>query len=174
MSGIKLVFLMAILVAGALGGWLPLRGRRPGGEFLSRGNALAAGIFLSAGFMHLLPEAAEDWRDLTGHAEWAYGLAALGFLAILAAEHFLLPEPAHEAVHAPSEERFRTLTQARGGAAAYAVLAALSLHSLLAGLALGAQPELRDATLLFVAILAHKSFAGFALGVSLARSPMPH
>ena len=50
------------------------------------------------------------------------------------------------------------------------VLAALSVHSLLAGLALGAEASLASAWVLFFAIFAHKSTAGFALGVSLMRS----
>lgn len=171
MPGIKLVFLLAILAAGALGGWLPLRRPLASGGLLSRGNAFAAGVFLGAGWMHMLPEAARDWRDLTGHAEWAFGLAALGFLIMLAAEHVLLPESAHALVHAPSSERFRALPRLeRGSRAAYAVLVALSVHAILEGLALGAEPALADATVLFVAIFAHKLFAGFALGISLARS----
>ena len=52
----------------------------------------------------------------------------------------------------------------------YAILTALSIHSLLEGLALGAQRDLRSALVIFAAILAHKSMEGFALGVSLARS----
>jgi zinc transporter 1/2/3 len=52
-------------------------------------------------------------------------------------------------------------------------LTALSIHSLLAGLALGAQPDLAGALVIFGAVVAHKSIAGFALGVSLARSAMP-
>ena len=43
---------------------------------------------------------------------------------------------------------------------------------ILAGLALGAVPELAGALVIFLAILAHKTTAGFALGVSLVRNPM--
>lgn len=171
MPGIKLVFLMAILAAGAVGGMLPLRRPVTSSALLSRGNALVAGIFLGAGWMHMLPEAAHDWRALTGNAEWAFGLAALGFLIMLASEHVLLPESAHALVHAPSSERFQALPrQERGSRAAYAVLVALSVHAILEGLALGAEPALADASVLFVAIFAHKLIAGFALGMSLARS----
>jgi len=42
-----------------------------------------------------------------------------------------------------------------------------------AGLALGAQPELGGALIIFLAIMAHKSTAGFALGVSLVRNGIP-
>jgi zinc transporter 1/2/3 len=53
------------------------------------------------------------------------------------------------------------------------VLVALSVHAILEGLALGAQPAFAEATVLFVAIFAHKLMAGFALGTSLARSAIP-
>ena len=46
------------------------------------------------------------------------------------------------------------------------------MHSFLAGLTLGAEPELAGALVIFIAILAHKTTAGFALGVSLVRNTM--
>jgi zinc transporter 1/2/3 len=169
----QLVFLLAILAASAVGGVLPLLRRFEAGPLLSRGNALAAGVFLGAGWLHMLPEAADDWSALTGDPEWAFALAAVGFLLMLASEHVLLPEGAHDLIHAPSSERFHSLERMeRKGRAALTVLFALSVHALLAGLALGSAPRLPDALVLFVAILAHKTMEGFALGVSLARSPM--
>lgn len=173
MPAIKLVFLLAILAAGAVGGALPLLRQFASHRLLTRGNALAAGIFLGAGWMHMLPEAAKDWRALTGSPEWAFVLAAVGFLVMLAAEHVLLPENAHALVHAPSSDRFGDLAgQERSNRAAYAVGVALSVHAILEGLALGAEPALPSASVLFVAIFAHKLMAGFALGASLARSAM--
>ena len=104
----------------------------------------------------------------------AFALAAAAILLLLLVEHVLLPESAHQMVHAPSGERFAHLEQGgRVGTAAYAVLTALSVHSFLAGLALGAQPQLAAAMVIFLAIVAHKSTAGFALGVSLVRTGTP-
>src|SRR5262249_12620383 len=85
-------------------------------------------------------------------------------------EHVLPPEAAHHALHAPSADRFGAHRAGESASAAYAILTALSIHSLLEGLALGAQRELGSALVIFAAILAHKSMEGFALGVSLARS----
>jgi len=77
-------------------------------------------------------------------------------------------------MHAPSSERFALLPpNGAAGLTAYSVLVALSAHSFLAGLALGAEPEFADAVVLAIAILMHKSLGGFALGVSLVRYPMP-
>lgn len=51
----------------------------------------------------------------------------------------------------------------------YLLLLTLSVHSVIAGMALGAQPSLAGFLVILIAILAHKSAAGFALGVSLHR-----
>jgi zinc transporter 1/2/3 len=180
---IKLALLVAILFVGAAGAALPLlrRGAVSSDRLLGLGNAFAAGVFLAAGLVHMIPEADRTWSDLGQHSPLAFILAALAFALMLLVEHVLLPEHAHEEVHAPPGERFARLARQglSGGGdgheamSAYAVLTALSIHSLLAGLALGAEPELSQALVISLAIIAHKSAAGFALGVSLARSPLP-
>lgn len=176
MFGLKLAFLVAILAMGALGGAIPLwRRDAPGqGRFLGWGNAFAAGVFLGAGWIHLLPDASALWRELGFDYPMAMLLAVVGFVSMLLFEHVLVPESAHEVVHAPSNERFAHLRDnGRSAFTAYAVLTVLSVHSFLAGLALGAQPELTGAFVIFLAIVAHKSTGGFALGVSLVRHRMP-
>ena len=173
MIGIKLALLAAVLAAGAVGGAIPLsRGKgAAGGRLLGWGNALAAGIFLGAGFIHMLPDASEAWEALGWHYPIAFLLAAGGFVLMLLIEHVLMPETAHEMMHAPAGDPFPHRPE-QGGLAAYAALTALSIHSFLAGLTLGAEPELAGALVIFVAILAHKTTAGFALGVSLVRNPL--
>lgn len=176
MFGIKVAFLLAILAMGALGGAIPLwrREAEEPGRFLGWGNAFAAGVFLGAGWIHLLPEASELWRGLGFEYPMATLLAVCGFVTMLLVEHVLVPESAHEVVHAPSSERFAHLRDnGRSAVTAYAVLTVLSVHSFLAGLALGAQPALTGAFVIFLAIVAHKSTGGFALGVSLVRHRMP-
>ena len=173
MFGIKLALLFAILVAGAIGSALPLlrRGTKQNDRILGWGNAFAAGVFLAAGLIHMLPDADQTWTSLGWDYPIAFALAAFAFTLMLLVEHVLLPEQAHQEVHAPSGERFAE--HHHDTLSAYAVLTALSIHSVLAGLALGAQPELARALVISLAIVAHKSAAGFALGVSLARSPLP-
>jgi len=173
--GIKLALLLVILVAGTAGGAMPLlrRGEALHDRILGWGNSFAAGVFLSAGLVHMIPDADAIWSALGWSYPMAFAMAALAFVFMLLVEHVLLPESAHREVHAPSGERFARLAEQHQGAlAAYAVLIALSIHSLLAGLALGAQPDLGGALVIFAAIVAHKSAAGFALGVSLARSSL--
>ena len=176
MLGLKLTLLLVILAAGAAGAALPLlrRDALQRDRLLGWGNSFAAGVFLASGLVHMLPDADSIWSRLGWSYPMAFALAALAFVFMLLVEHVLLPEHAHREVHAPSGERFAAIAEHHGGAlAAYAVLTALSIHSLLAGLALGAQPEVKRALIIFVAIIAHKSAAGFALGVSLARSSLP-
>jgi len=173
--GIKLALLFTILVAGAIGSALPLlrRGTKQNDRILGWGNAFAAGVFLAAGLIHMLPDADQTWTSLGWDYPIAFALAAFAFTLMLLVEHVLLPEQAHQEVHAPSGERFAHIAeQHHDTLSAYAVLTALSIHSVLAGLALGAQPELARALVISLAIIAHKSAAGFALGVSLARSPL--
>ncbi len=53
--------------------------------------------------------------------------------------------------------------------APYVLALVLSVHSIIAGIALGAESSAITSAAPFIAILAHKGLAGFALGVSLHR-----
>jgi zinc transporter 1/2/3 len=174
--GVKLALLLAILLAGAIGSALPLlrRGSALNDRILGWGNSFAAGVFLAAGLVHMLPDADQTWTRLGWNYPMAFALATFAFIFMLLVEHVLLPEQAHQEVHAPSGERFARIAEHHHDTlSVYAVLIALSIHSLLAGLALGAQPELARVLVISLAIVAHKTAAGFALGVSLARSSLP-
>jgi zinc transporter 1/2/3 len=67
---------------------------------------------------------------------------------------------------------FQALLSARRLSFATALLlaGALCIHSLLEGMALGAQPALRGAEDIFLAIVAHKGLAAYALGASIVES----
>ena len=52
----------------------------------------------------------------------------------------------------------------------YVLIAVLSVHRIIAGLALGAPVDTEDIWVIFVAIIAHKSSAAFALAVSCVRA----
>lgn len=54
------------------------------------------------------------------------------------------------------------------------LLLVLSFHSVLLGLALGAQSALVGALVVFIAIVAYKGAAGFALGVGYGRAGVTH
>ena len=185
---LKLVLLVVILASGWIGGFIPLRRASvESPRFLSLGNAFAAGIFLGIGLVHMLDDASKAWSESLG---WSYpmGLVLAGgaFLLLLWFEHVALPGRLHHAVHEPggvisdldraeppsdeSVDEHRLHAHRVSRLYPYALIVALSIHSLIAGIAMGAQRTLANVVLIFVAIAAHKSTAGFALGVSLARN----
>lgn len=169
----KILFLVAILAAGWLGGAVPVWRSRggPTGRFLSWGNAFAAGIFLGIGLIHLLRDASLAWAGLGWDYPIAFVLAAAAFVAILLLEHVLLPEPAHAMVHSHAGDGLAHLDEHHEQTLIYpyTLVFTLSIHSFLAGIALGAQDSIANVLVIFVAIIAHKSTAGFALGVRLVR-----
>jgi hypothetical protein len=55
-------------------------------------------------------------------------------------------------------------------ATALLLAGALCIHSVLEGMALGAQPTLRGTEDIFLAIVAHKGLAAYALGASIVES----
>ncbi len=175
---VKLLFLLGILLAGWIGSSLPLlsRAAASGGRFMSWGNAFSAGIFLGIGLIHMLGEAQAAWTELGWNYPIAFVLATAAFAASLLFEHVLLPEPAHEIVHHHGHDCIEEhhghvgAEAGSGGFYPYVLVVALSLHSMLAGLALGTQDSFTNGLIIFAAIFVHKATAGFALGVSLARS----
>ena len=172
--GTKLAFALVIFFAGWVGGWIPLRRGTggDGGRFTSWGNAFAAGVFLGTGLIHMLGEAQAAWTSLGWTYPIAPLLAATGFMITLLFEHVLIPHEAHHLVHAHSGEPLseHEIEQLASARYPYTLLLTLSVHSVLAGIALGAQESLGGAFFIFLAIIAHKSTAAFSLGVSLARS----
>lgn len=172
--GTKLAFMVGILVVGWAGAALPLisRAAASGGRFMSWGNAFSAGIFLGIGLIHMLGEAQAAWAELGWDYPIAFVLATAAFAASLLFEHVLLPEPAHAIVHHHGHDCIEEHHEeaGSGGLFPYVLVVVLSLHSVLAGLALGTQTSLANGMIIFVAIFIHKATDGLALGVSLARS----
>jgi zinc transporter 1/2/3 len=173
---IKLVLAAAVLAAGWLGGAFVLGRAETGreGRVLSWGNAFAAGVFLGAGLIHSLGEASGLWLDLGWDYPVAFVLAAASFCTILLFEHVLLSDDAHAMIHAHTGDPLvddghgHHLEPARETSPT-ALVVALSAHSVLAGLALGAQRLLTSTLIIALAILAHKGTESLALGFAMAR-----
>lgn len=161
---LKLVAVGAIFLVGMGGGLLALRagGTRTGATFLSLGSALAAGVFLGAGLVHLMPDGVGALRGYFEGLEFPIGflLTAVGFVFILFLEKILLGHD-HERA------------SAAGGPSSYALAIILSVHSVLAGAALGTENTLAGSAVIFIAIVAHKGAAGFALMVDFRRAGFP-
>ena len=149
-----------IIVAVAFGAGVPvLAGRRfdADGTLAARGEAIAAGVFLGAGLIHMLGDAAGDFAAAGVDYPWPFLLCGAVVLALLLLEHV------GAAANGASNE---------SAALALLATAMLSIHSFLAGAALGTSGVGAVAIVIFIAIVAHKWAASFALAVSLARSPL--
>lgn len=91
----KLLAIVVIWLIGLVAGLWPvlIGARTPHDRFFSLGNALAGGVFLGAGLIHLLPDAIDSYRAVLG-PDLDYPLASLvcaaGFLLVLLIEKVLL------------------------------------------------------------------------------------
>ena len=156
---IKIIAALAILAIGIVGGIIPLLAARhhASRRFLSLGNALAGGIFLGAGFIHLLPEAAEALEDVVDYPLAAL-LAAFGVGVLLLVDRVLF-ESTRVLGSEPTDEPRQPIYPV-------VLLLVLSIHSIIAGIALGLEPEVATSVLVMLGILFHKGSAAFALMVS--------
>ncbi|MBE0636366.1 ZIP family metal transporter [Candidatus Bipolaricaulota bacterium] len=163
---VKAITAIALLLTAIAGGWIALRlcATRKCSRLLSSANALAGGFFLGAALLHLLPEAQESLAVVEGPLPWAMILCLVGFLLILLLEK-LASAGGH---HLPDT---KTLSK-RNPLYPYVLTIVLSLHSIIAGYALGAGATMNMVMIIFLAEVSHKLSAAFALGVSLVRSGM--
>jgi zinc transporter ZupT len=125
--------------------------------FLELGDAFASGIFLGAALFHMLPDAIRDFGVALGgvHYPIAELCCALGFLLLLFLERL-----------APSF----SCTGEHPRAVPYMIAVILMIHSLIEGSVLGINTTLETASIIFLAIIAHKSSESFALAMVLNRS----
>ncbi|MCF8357940.1 MAG: ZIP family metal transporter [Prolixibacteraceae bacterium] len=156
--GFKILSVIFIIAAGITGGFIPL-GKRitKGGKGLTFGNAFAGGVFLGAGLMHLLPDAMENFSSLKLSFEFplAAFISGIGFIFILALERVIAQKESAEILNS-SKNKFPLI-----------LLIVLSIHSIIAGMSLGLESTIISGTVIFIAIIAHKGSASFALGVNL-------
>lgn len=132
------------------------------------GEALASGVFLGAALIHMLADANEQFESLNIHYPIAFLLAGLTFLFLLLLEH-IGTEIQHPQCHSLSSPHKNDSTS---GIAVLSVIM-LSIHSLLAGTALGVSSSIVDITIVFIAIIAHKWAASFSLAVQLNKTTLP-
>lgn len=156
---LRIAAIVVILVIGLLGGLLPMWiGYTPRTQrFFSLGNALSAGIFLSAGLIHMLPDAEENLRGVLGEFPVASLIAVLGFFIVLFVERVV------SSAEAEADEA------RRGAVYAYILALVLSIHAFIAGVAVGTEQTAAGLLVLLIAIIAHKGSEAFALGLSMVR-----
>ena len=156
---IKIIAGLAIMAIAVVGGMIPIlvAKQRASRRYLSLGNALAGGIFLGVGFVHLLPEADEALRGVVDYP-LAPLLAALGVGLLLLIDRVVL-EGRNSRLGEDGEPT-------RPPFYAFVLLIVLSVHSIIAGMALGLQPEAAAVLVVMFGILFHKGSAAFALIVT--------
>ena len=170
---VKVVAIVVLLGLAALGGILPLRVSQfaQAEKWFSLSNAFAGGLFLSVGMIHLVGEADEGFVEAGVHDIYPFGLllATVAFLAVLLLETVIAggeddgerAEVGGTAVPVDVESRSGAALRAR------LLVILLSIHSLIAGMAIGAEKAVAPTIAILIAIVAHKGPEGYALGLSL-------
>jgi zinc transporter 1/2/3 len=156
MFNLKMLFALIILFVTIISGFYPFWKKQQTMVFQSQiGEALAAGVFLGAGLIHMLGDSAAEFNAV--HV--AYPLAGLlcgaTFLFFLLLEHI-----------------GKDIYHHQGSNNNFAILATimLSIHSFLEGSALGVSGSILMSILIFLAIIGHKWAASFALAIQINKS----
>jgi zinc transporter ZupT len=157
---LKALFALLILSVTILAAVYPFKKKIKEGQSYDFpiGESLACGVFLGAALLHMLSESALTFTHLGIHYPLAYLLAGSLFLIFLWLEHVGRECYAHQKKESP-----------------YFVLIAvlmLSIHSILAGAALGLSDDYSVTVILFIAIIAHKWAESFALAVYVNKSSL--
>ena len=194
--GLSWAYAACIFVISIIGATSPIALRNSQNEnrdrFLNLGSLFGAGVFLSAGFVHLLGDVAAELDD--GYP-WAMTVSSSALILTMliekvvlsllqqAGQEVVVEETMTPALTIEKNENDREVEEEeeappielpykfdlRGDPfTAFVMFSALSFHSFLGGLGLGADPE--NSTAIFIAIMAHKGFAAFALGTNFVRA----
>lgn len=162
---LKIFSIVFILLAGRLGGFFPLKTADFDSKqrFFSLGAAFSGGIFIGAGLIHMLPDAHEGFSASLKDLDYplAFLVCALGFMLILLLDRVALGKSGHHAQKDAAHTKENT---------AYILAVILSVHSVIAGIALGVDGSVTTSVIILLAILSHKSSAAFALAVNLVKS----
>ncbi len=124
-------------------------------ESFELGEALASGIFLGVGFFHMLPNAITSFQKLYSGIQFPIPEAIMvgAFLLLVFLERL----------------SFSSATVSPKKIIPYVLTLILIIHSLTEGAALGIGSSVAESMIIFIAIMAHKSSASFALCVTLMR-----
>lgn len=151
-----IIFLVA-LIAGLLPSQVLMRHEKG----LAIGDAWASGVFLGAAFLHMLPDAAEGFLKANIHYPFIYAICLAGFLFLGILERVAL-------------NLTPFVKKDRSHITGILLLIILSIHSIIEGGAIGINVTISIAMTIFIAVLAHKGAASFALAMNLHRSPIKH
>lgn len=153
---LKIIIIFLIITVALLGGYgaFKLKQTQRNEFYFAIGNTFAAGIFLGAGLIHMLPDADEGFtKILQSDFPFAPFIASLGFLLILFIEKIMV------------NSNNKTTSP-------YILISILSIHSIIVGIALGTEDRIGQSIIIAIAILAHKGSASFALAISMIKAGM--
>ncbi|MBK2356683.1 ZIP family metal transporter [Francisella hispaniensis] len=160
MSNFQLTILLVILFVTAISGIFPFvkKANNPNGFHFPIGEALASGVFLGAGLIHMLSDSAGDFAELNIDYPFPFLIAGITILLFLLLEHI-----------------GGALSKSNKGNLSFMAIMAtimLSIHSFFEGAALGLSEELSVALVIFLAIITHKWAASFALAININKTNM--
>lgn len=170
---VKVLAIFAIFGLALAGGLLPRRiGKLEHADvWFSLSNAFAGGLFLAVGMIHMTGESGEHFEEANVSIDPAPELllATAGFLIVLLLETVAGGRMRANLAESMGPGETGGELDASGDAAfrARILTLLLSVHSLIAGMAIGIEAEVAAAIAILIAILAHKGPEGYALGVSL-------
>jgi zinc transporter ZupT len=161
MPDIKILSIILVLLVTFISGSYPFfkKIKTKTGLGFPIGESLACGVFLGAGLMHMLGDASQEFYSLHYDYPFAFLLAGASFLGLLLLEHV-------------GQEIYKHRGETSAPFAILAVIM-LSIHSFLAGAALGLTTTFSLTLIILLAILAHKWAASFSLAVQINKSRLP-
>lgn len=171
---IKVIAVFVLLIEGLVGGLLPVgvKSLRRPGRVLIAAQGFSGGVMFAIAVLDLLSDALEKQEEALGKGRYPYWslFTLAGFLLVLLTEKVFIFSDNKPDVARQCQRKWGRLTSLRTSLAA---AFALSLHSLLEGLAIGIQSDVAVATDLFIAVASHKLVAALALGVKVAKDGDP-
>ena len=155
-----------ILFAGIAGGFYPLlrQAQARAREGFPGGQAFAAGVFIALSLTIMLPNGTHLFRMAFPDTDYPFSaiVAISVFLVLLALEHFM----AHLRGRGRVEDEGIS-----GPVLPVIMIIMIAIPSFFLGTALGLS-DTASAVFIFIAIMVHKSSAGFGLALNLAKSTL--
>lgn len=187
----KIMAIISIFVLTLISGIIPLRFALKNTKFLHLGDAFAGGIFLSAGLLHLLPDAEKSFQQIYPNSPYPfaqlYCVIAFVFLLLLEKGFMIYgnkrqkhndtknSHDLHDLNHSNISHNINTNCETLGCCqhknlfTPIILLVVLSIHSFVEGLAIGISGNIIEAMIIFIAVIVHKGSESLALTNNLYR-----
>ena len=160
MTAFQIFSLIAILLVSLAGGYFPLfRHKVNSHESFPAGKAFTSGVFLALSLTVMLPNAFGLWQKILSHHVYpmATYIGVGTFIVLLATEHRL--------------DHLKQDAEPHSIVIPVVMTIMIGICSFLLGTALGVSDTL-VAIMIFLAIIAHKGSAAFALALTMVKSKM--